>query len=468
MLWLIRRQLKSGNAEVRRQTVLRLARSSDGHEFACLVSVLEDQDPGIRAVAAAALAKAEDPSFLDALLRCLKDSSADVLKAALSGLKQHSDSRTTPFLVPLLRHPDSAIREMAGSLLTRLGWTPTNPQDEMWHLAASSHYAKVAAFGSPAIPVLEAGISSAVHASRVAAVQALGTIKDPRALPLLLTALNGTDTGLSLAAIDTLQNRGDEDAAFGLIPALRNPNPRIRAAAVESLGRIRLQAAADPIRPLLEDPEWEVRKQAVEALGRIRDTHSVPELGTRLERDADGDVREAAAVALGSVGARQGIEQLVIALKDSEVSVRQLATAALSRIDPDWSLSPEALTAAAKLKNSLQDANPSTRQLVGQVLSSLGVGDPAPRPAPSSAPGDQDSTPDDSSAAKKRKLALSLLMTLLCDSDRDLRQAAAEALGDLPDERSRSALLRAKTDSDEQVRLAAETSLQKIPTETTL
>ena len=57
-------------------------------------------------------------------------------------------------------------------------------------------------------------------------------------------------------------------------------------------------------------------------------------------------------------------------------------------------------------------------------------------------------------------------MTLLCDSDRDLRQAAAEALGDLPDERSRSALLRAKTDSDEQVRLAAETSLQKIPTET--
>ena len=36
-----------------------------------------------------------------------------------------------------------------------------------------------------------------------------------------------------------------------------------------------------------------------------------------------------------------------------------------------------------------------------------------------------------SAPAKRRKLAVSLFVSLLCDVDRDLRQAAAEALGRL-------------------------------------
>jgi HEAT repeat protein len=50
----------------------------------------------------------------------------------------------------------------------------------------------------------------------------------------------------------------------------------------------------------------------------------------------------------------------------------------------------------------------------------------------------------------------------LCDSDRDLRQAAAEALGRLGERRAESGLVRALRDPDADVRSAAERALQVV------
>jgi HEAT repeat protein len=54
---------------------------------------------------------------------------------------------------------------------------------------------------------------------------------------------------------------------------------------------------------------------------------------------------------------------------------------------------------------------------------------------------------------------MSLLVAMLCDADRDLRQAAAEALGRLGDRRGESALTYALADPDPWVRHAAGQSL---------
>ena len=67
-----------------------------------------------------------------------------------------------------------------------------------------------------------------------------------------------------------------------------------------------------------------------------------------------------------------------------------------------------------------------------------------------------------SSPAKRRKLAVSLFLTVLCDADRDLRQAAAEALGRLGERRAESALVKAQADSDAGVRFAAERALREL------
>ena len=67
-----------------------------------------------------------------------------------------------------------------------------------------------------------------------------------------------------------------------------------------------------------------------------------------------------------------------------------------------------------------------------------------------------------SSPEKRRKLAVSLFNAALCDVDRDVRQAAAEALGRLGDARAQSALTRTLADADAGVRLAAEAALKSL------
>jgi HEAT repeat protein len=240
-----------------------------------------------------------------------------------------------------------------------------------------------------------------------------------------------------------------------LLNALRHSNGHVRVAAVEALGRLRAAAALEPVRVLLNDPVWEVRREAAEALGRFGDPRAVDSLAGALN-DGDADVREATAVALGSLGDRQGIGPLVLALKDSTSGVRRIAAAALSRIDTTWISSPEAQQAAEQLKTALQDEDPGVRHFVGQLLVGMGAMQPETAPLP------ETESSLASSPAKRCKLAVSLFLAILCDADRDLRQAAAEALGRLGDERARSPLLRMQADPDAGVRTAAQLALETL------
>jgi len=215
---------------------------------------------------------------------------------------------------------------------------------------------------------------------------------------------------------------------------------------------LRSPAAVEPIRALLKDPLWEVRREAAGALGRLRDRRAVGALAEALN-DSDTDVREAIAMALGNIGDREAIRPLVLALRDSASGVRRMVAAALSRIDPSWNSAPETCAAAEELKVLLKNEDSTVRYYVSQFLTGLGGIDPGVVPA-----GTEDMLV--SSPAKRRKLAVNLLETLLGDWDRDLRQAAAEALGRLGDSRAQPALLRAQADLDEGVRTAAAQAIQ--------
>jgi len=167
-------------------------------------------------------------------------------------------------------------------------------------------------------------------------------------------------------------------------------------------------------------------------------------------------VREATAIALGSLSDRRAIGPLVLALKDATSGVRRIAAAALSRIDENWVGSTEARAAVEDLKPALYDRDPDVRHFVGQLLVSLGAMEPEPAP-------EAEAGPDSfASMEKRRKLAVSLFLAILCDRDRDLRQAAAEALGRLGERRAEPGLLRAARDPDADVRLAAEGALQSL------
>jgi HEAT repeat protein len=234
---------------------------------------------------------------------------------------------------------------------------------------------------------------------------------------------------------------------------LHHKNGPVRLSAVEALSHLGVAAAAEPLRSLLNDPMWDVRRAAVETLGRLKDDRAVDAL-TRTLADKDADVREATAIALGGLSDRRAIGPLVLALKDSTSGVRRIAAAALSRIDENWSASPEARAAVEELKPALYDRDPDVRHFVGQLLVSLGAAEP--ESAPETTEADMSATTQE----KRRKLAVSLFLAILCDPDRDLRQAAAEALGRLGERRAESALARTLRDPDAVVRLAAERALQ--------
>jgi hypothetical protein len=198
---------------------------------------------------------------------------------------------------------------------------------------------------------------------RAAAAKALGRLRAIEAKATLTDILDDkkSDLDLRCAAALALGRLGDKDAVGSLLAALaqRPPVPPkakegeagaqeppppppppdetipLRVAACQALGQIReptsvndLSAAADPD----VEPSLLVQREAVAALGEIGSQDAIPTLLKRLQDvrekpgadkivpDTDGDIRVAAAHALGQVGA--GTPEVIAALQASATADR--------------------------------------------------------------------------------------------------------------------------------------------------
>jgi HEAT repeat protein len=468
MLWLTQHQLKSKNVETRRKALEELGRSPPPRALPALRAALDDEDAEVRRLAAAALGRMDDERKLDSLLVALNDRNAEVVKAAIVGLKNTTGERVLTALAPLIHHSDAGVRGQAALNLEAQGWHPSRREEEIWLLVAKGKFGRAAAYGSEAIPALEAVVLSGPYSLCMGAVQALADIDDPRVMRPLLNALRSDDAAVCVAAVDALARMGGSKVIEPITNMLHHRNGQVRLAAVEAFANLGKAAPAEPLRGLLADPVWDVRRMAAEILGRLRDPGAVESL-TKALTDSDADVREASAMALGNLGDRRAIGPLVMTLKDSASGVRRIAAAALARIDEDWSISTEAQAAVEKLRPALNDSDPDVRYFVGQLLHDLGATKPESAPAAaapaSPSPARFAAEPDDvswSSLEKRRKLAVSLFLAILCDADRDLRLAAAESLGRIGDRRAESALVRALQDEDEGVRTAVQQALHEL------
>jgi HEAT repeat protein len=452
MFWLIQAQLKSNNVSARRKAVEKLRQMPQSGAFDLLRTAAKDPDPEVRRLAIVALGRRDEESRVEPLLAATRDRNPEVLKAAISALRRSPNDIVRKELVPFLRSDDLAVRTVTAQTLDTLQWRPDNREDEIWFFVGKAQFSQVVPFGSAAVPALEKTLTCGQTSLAVKAIEALSQIRDPRVYQLLTEALKSSDSGICATAADILGRDGNPSAEPHLAEILHHHNPQVRATVAEALGRLRAISSIETLSSLLNDPVWEVRREAAQALGRAPDARSLEKLSKTLN-DEDPDVREASAIALGNVGDARAIRPLVLALKDSASGVRRIAAAALSRIDANWSNTPEARAAVEELKNSLSDEDSNVRHFVNQLFVGLGA-----LPAESFSPR-QDSFNASALAAKRRKLAVGLLEAILCDSDRDLRQAAAEALGRIGETRSRSALTRLRSDPDSGVRSAVEQAL---------
>lgn len=116
----------------------------------------------------------------------------------------------------------------------------------------------------------------------------------------LIRALRHRDTAIREDAADALGDLKDGRAVMPLIAALNDAGDFVREAAVEALGEMIDYRAVEPLISALKDRKKNVRRAAVEVLGRSpygEDQAAVP-LSEALS-DRSKDVRLAAGIALG-------------------------------------------------------------------------------------------------------------------------------------------------------------------------
>jgi HEAT repeat protein len=318
----------------------------------------------------------EDLPVFRALERIARDAGAslDDRLAAIAGLGDARHPSTVATLLAALGDPLAAIRAGAARAL---GW-PGN--------------------GAAVEPLVARARDAAEDRDvRVAAIDALGRIGAPAAVGTVEALSGDGDVVVRRAALLALMESALAPHADQVGAALRlladvaqEGHPRARAAAL--LGGVRgdarvlpaLLAALRETRPptgydALPVPGTlagmqqtmaqrlrslnNVRAHAAWALGGLGDRAAVPDLLAVLA-DPDPAVRLRSAGALGLLGAREAVPRLVDLLSDEEALVRAMAATALGGLD-DRSAGPA-------VRGALRDADARVRERAAQALGRLG------------------------------------------------------------------------------------------------
>ena len=165
---------------------------------------------------------------------------------------------------------------------------------------------------------------------RIKAANALGTIKDSRAVEPLIAALKDEDRDVRIKAALALGDIGDPRAIEPLLFALQDESIEVHAYAGQALGMIGAPAV-EPLLAALKSEDRSVQGDAARVLGMIKDPRAIEPLLFAL-KDESIEARECAGQALGMIGA-PAVEPLIAALRDANQDVRKNAALALGMIE---------------------------------------------------------------------------------------------------------------------------------------
>lgn len=242
---------------------------------------------------------------------------------------------------------------------------------------------------------------------------------------------------------------------------LRNGTPEQRAAAADVLGR-RAYRQREQVAPILRqmirnDTDWRVRASAGRALGRLGTRDAVPDL-VRALRDPVVDVRVVAAAAIWRLPDPAAVPALIELLSDSEASARQWGALALGVIRDTRATTP--------LVALLRDPEKSVRL---DVIRSLGRIRDASAVQPLEAYVRDESRDLDERVEAVSSLAalqgpekVDALVRLLEYPSRDIRQRVIESLGQVGDALVVPALRQRRGAETGALRAAIDEALQQI------
>ncbi|MGA2244332.1 MAG: HEAT repeat domain-containing protein [Verrucomicrobiota bacterium] len=454
MLWWKYQQLRMGNAKSRLAVVEQLAITSDDGAVGPLIFALKDKEPNIRSAAAKALMRFQDRRAVEPLVKMLRDTAPVARAAAAETLGHLGDPVAVNHLVGFLRDADPVVRTIAARSLERLGWKPGTDSHRVLQILAMGNLHQLVALGPEGVTPLLDLLRNGAPNKQFAAAKALGEINDPRVRPAMIEALRKPSPAVRIAALGTLERLAEPTAFSEVEKLLLDGNPSVRGAAVEAASRCGGTRAVPALLRCLKDSSWEVRQAAANALGYLGERSAVDGL-CGLIGDPDRDVRESVINALAQIADRRAIVPLVLALLDAESTVRSAATATLQKLDRRWADNEDIRKVAPKIAQALKHPDYWVRFSAGKLLEQLKI-DPKNLPEPTSAASAPPHMTAESAAANP---AVEVLADLLFDRDRDLRLAAAGALGRLRDHSAASLLTAALRDADFSVRASAQAAL---------
>ncbi len=221
-----------------------------------LIALLRDEREPVQAAAIAALEQMGATAAPD-LINCLSDYSNRICATAARLLGQAGAPDAREPLIALLKHQDAGVRQAAAAALTRLGYVPETPEEQITFYIAGGDWRAVLDAGAPGFNILLARLSSA----------------------------NATERILSLEAMEHVGRSNIEL----LLESLKHTNASIRLFTAEALGNIGNEQAIEPLTALQNDENEYVRKYAARALNQLGREVPIPEPGPlRYEERAGG------------------------------------------------------------------------------------------------------------------------------------------------------------------------------------
>jgi HEAT repeat protein len=352
-----------------------------------------------------------DADEVDQLILQLKDKSSFVSARAAEALAAHgeADERVVPALVDALADdriaddipfgipaPRRAVATFASESLVKIGKAAVKPlveklktDDADLKLRVMQTLQGIGAPAQEALPSLKAiAAQGEPYTLRFVALESYASIsEEPREVVALLTV------------------------------ALMDASPDVRGLAARQLGDLTPSAgiSVEALSGMLNDQEmrWHflspdaatqraVRYDAAEALGKIGApaNKALPKLQALMTKDADPEVRVAAALAIFRIDHEnaEAMQSLIASLRDDSRGTAGPNEAAAALAE----LGPKAAPAIETLKESLTHRNTLLRIRAVRAIGAIG--------------GEQ---------------AVALLTPVLTDRNRQVRAAAAETLGDL-------------------------------------
>lgn len=288
-----------------------------------LIVALQDPNGNVQEIAVAVLKDLSDPRAVDPLIGCLTNKNWIVRMHAAKGLGIVGDARAIVHLMSLLTDEVKAVRVDATDALARIG--------------------------RPALASLLAALRHEAWILRLHACEALGKIgADDAVEPLCRAMLQDRDTAVRQDAAKALGGIGSPDALEALTVAVNDLD--VRPFAVEALGKLKDPRAVGTLidvvtgksRPAnvrqvpvcggaaeTDVEEMEVQAFAIGGLAEIGDDRAIEPLIRALK---DTRLRAAAAAALGKMGLRVAAPLLAAMKTETDSNILFHARAIMSAV----------------------------------------------------------------------------------------------------------------------------------------